>query len=284
MKHLRISLSLFLLFAAVPFAAAQKKQTFAYADGGERQNLDVYGQKADAKAPVLIFVHGGGWTLGRKDQYGYLGKTFQNKGCVVVAINYRLHPQVVFPAYPKDAAAAVKWVVENITEHGGDPSNLYLMGHSAGAHSVALLGIDPSYLEEVGVERPAIKAVIPISGPLTMEPSKVRPIRPIFGEVEDDLVVPARRITSETVKEAPPFLLLHGNRDPLVGVDQSADFEKQLTEAGGRAKGIYYEKHDHITIIGAFAERWETQGKVIGPVIDLIEAGGEVEKVESPLD
>jgi len=261
-------------------ANAQKFETFAYGDS-VRQKLDVYAQKKETKVPVIVFVHGGGWSVGRKSQHQFIGKMFQAQGYVAVVINYRLFPESTFPGFPEDAASAVQWVSENIETHGGDPKRIFLMGHSAGAHSVALLGLDEQYLKAVDVKPEAIRGVVGVSGPMTLKPSKIPMLKRIFGEATDAEIAPVGFVDGEEGSE-PPFLLLHGKNDPLVPFNQSKELEKRILEKGGRAKGIYFDRYDHITILGAFSEKYGKTGTVIAPIIQFIEADGDLEKVKTP--
>ncbi len=87
---------------------------------------------------------------GSKDKYIFVGEALASKGFIVVIPNYRLYPQVKFPEFVEDGALALKWVHKNIHQFGGDSNDLYVMGHSAGAHIAALLTLDEHYLESVG--------------------------------------------------------------------------------------------------------------------------------------
>lgn len=271
-------------FALMAFGApqllAQSFETFSYGDSA-RHKLDVFAQNAEADVPVVVFVHGGGWSVGRKSQHQFIGKMFQSQGYVAVVINYRLFPESTFPGFPEDAAAAVAWVTENIEAHGGDPAQIFLMGHSAGAHSVALLGLDERYLKAVDVKPEIIRGVIGVSGPMTLKPSKIPMLKRIFGKATDDEIAPIGFVDGDAETE-PPFLLIHGKNDPLVPVNQSEGLEKRILEKGGRAKGIYFDRYDHITILAAFSEKYGKTGTVIAPVIQFIEADGDLEKVKTP--
>ena len=100
-----------------------------------RQKLDVY-QPCHAKpdARVVIFIYGGEWQVGQKGDYRFAAEALTSRGFIAVVPDYRLYPNVTFPAFVDDAAKAVRWTHDNIARFGGDPSHLYLMGHSAGAH------------------------------------------------------------------------------------------------------------------------------------------------------
>ena len=115
------------------------------------QTLDLYLPNQMKKpAPVVVFFHGGSWQMGSKDDYRFLGQAYASRGYIVAVIDYRLYPDVYFPAFVEDGAKAVAWVHQNITEYGGDPKNIYLVGHSAGGMIGAMLAINEQYLRAAG--------------------------------------------------------------------------------------------------------------------------------------
>ena len=121
------------------------------------RTLDVYPLPSSAAAvPVVIWVHGGGWFTGDKaNNMARKVELFNGEGYLLVSLNYRLSPEpkaspdpdrVRFPTHPEDVARADAWVHENAAAYGGDPERIALLGHSAGAHLVALVGTAPDYL------------------------------------------------------------------------------------------------------------------------------------------
>uniref|UniRef100_A0AAV1T1A3 Kynurenine formamidase n=1 Tax=Peronospora matthiolae TaxID=2874970 RepID=A0AAV1T1A3_9STRA len=122
-----------------------------------------------AKLPTCVFVHGGAWQRG--DKSAGLNKdidaAFVRAGCLGVTVNYRLAPEVRHPTHVEDVAAAVTWLHRNVAKFGGDPNNLVLVGHSAGAHLVMLILADPQYLKAAGLDQPVdafVKGAVGISG------------------------------------------------------------------------------------------------------------------------
>lgn len=126
------------------------------------QKLDVYSPKDGKALPVVLFVHGGGWRGGDKSQQAHKdkGSVFTEHGVVLVNANYRLSPQVKHPAHEEDTASAFAWVKENISRFGGDPNRIYVMGHSAGAHLVDLLGTNNRFLAAHKLSLEDVKGVI----------------------------------------------------------------------------------------------------------------------------
>lgn len=125
-------------------------------------SLDVYRAKDRSGLPVMIYVHGGAWSMGDKAAVGAKDSFFVQSGFVFVSINYRLSPEVQFPTHAEDVASSIAWVKNNITQYGGDPTRMFLMGHSAGAQLVALVSTDEHYLQAEGLELNDLKAVIPL--------------------------------------------------------------------------------------------------------------------------
>ena len=132
-----------------------------------KQRLSVY-TASNSKAsthPVLIWVHGGGWLIGDKRNLAHvkLCRTWSATNMVVVNLNYRLTPDVVHPAHVEDVASGIAWVHENIAKYGGDKRRVFLLGHSAGAHLVALVATNPKYLKPHGLTpRDSLAGVMPI--------------------------------------------------------------------------------------------------------------------------
>jgi len=130
-------------------------------------SLDIYSPRDATSLPVVMMVHGGGWRNGDKSNPG-IGTVkpeyFCNAGFVYVTVNYRLSPAVEHPAHIEDVAAALRWLHDNVAEYGGDPDRISIMGHSAGAHLVALLGTDEARLQAEGLELLDIESVICLDG------------------------------------------------------------------------------------------------------------------------
>jgi len=133
------------------------------------QRLDVYGfEPADGcePAPVVVWVHGGGWRGGDKRDEPDKVALFNDLGYVFVSVNYRLSrppgapDRPIHPAHAEDVGAAVAWVGANIARYGGEGGEVALLGHSAGGHLVSLVGTDPSYVEEAGGDAAALRCVI----------------------------------------------------------------------------------------------------------------------------
>jgi acetyl esterase/lipase len=143
------------------FASVKVAKDINYSNAGdESRQLNIYypGNIAAGK-DVLIFIHGGSWSSGRKETYWWLGRNFARKGVVTVNIDYGLAPQNQFGQMADDCAASVKWVKDHISAYGGNPARIFVMGHSAGGHLAELINSDPRYFKKAGIANP-IKGII----------------------------------------------------------------------------------------------------------------------------
>ena len=173
-----------LLNALVPEGGYRLERDLAYGDLA-RQRLDVYLPEGLAgPAPVVVFFYGGRWESGAKGAFRFVGQALASRGFVAVIPDYRRYPEVRFPTFVEDGAAAVAWVRRNIGELGGDPGSLHLAGHSAGAHIAALLALDHHYLAEVGVDRSAVTSFVGLAGPYDFLPLDDPTLEAIYA-VED---------------------------------------------------------------------------------------------------
>lgn len=206
---------------------------------GPRQKLDIYRPSNSASGlPVLYFGYGGGWESGSKGDYAFVGRAFAARGYVTVIADYRLVPEVVYPQFLEDNAAAVNWTLDHIANRGGDREQLFLMGHSAGAYNVMMLALDPS----LGVESDAIKGVVGLSGPYDFYPFDVPQSRNAFGAyARPEQTQPINLVSGD----APPVFLGHGDRDQTVHPRNSIALAQKLTDAGASASLRIYPGANH---------------------------------------
>lgn len=127
------------------------------------QKLDIWQPKGGrGRAPIVVFVHGGGFARGDKKDYDNIPAYFARHGFLGVNVNYRLAPAVAWPAVSEDVGSAVAWLKANAAAHGGDPRRIVVIGHSAGASAVASYVLDKS----IKTERAGVVGAVIISGPL----------------------------------------------------------------------------------------------------------------------
>lgn len=229
------------------------ERDLVFTEAGSRGHLDLY-RPADGRldgAPVLVQIHGGAWTVGRKDQQGVpLMLHLASKGWVCVAINYRLAPRDAFPAQIVDVKRAIAWVKEHIDEYGGDPDYVVITGGSAGGHLAALAALtpgDPAYQPGFEYADTSVQAAIPHYGIYDFAGSTgLRSAE----QMRDGFLAPRilqRRYADDSepfeaaspllriTPDAPDFFVLHGVRDTMVSVQQARLFVERLRQVGKRS-------------------------------------------------
>lgn len=220
-----------LLSGLTPSGGYQTHEGIAYGDH-RRQRLDVHvPQSAEPAAPVVVFLYGGRWQSGSRSGYRFMAEALTSRGFVTVIPDYRLHPEVRFPAFVEDGAAALAWVRSRIGAYGGDADRVFLMGHSAGAHIAALLALDERYLAARGESTDAVAGFIGLSGPYDFLPFTADYLRDIFAPPEQY----ARTQPINFARgDAPPMLLIHGESDRTVLPRNSERLAAAVRDAGGR--------------------------------------------------
>jgi acetyl esterase/lipase len=196
-----------------------------------------------------VFWYGGAWIDGSKNDYRFVGTALAELGYVTVLPDYRLYPEVQFPAFIEDGAQAVKWVREHAGEYGGDPSRIVLAGHSAGAHLAALLALNRRYLRSAGVDMSAIVGLVGLSGPYDLDPSgpDLAPIFPLPATAADWQVLP------HVTAGSPPALLLYGDQDDVVPRHAIDNLEAALRSVGGEVETRIYPNVDHRDTLAALS-------------------------------
>ncbi len=232
-----------------------------------RQKIDIYPAQTAGPAPVLLYLYGGSWQNGERTLYGFLGKAFARRGFTVAVPDYRLYPEVRFPDFVHDAALAAKWVTENIARFGGDPSRVHLMGHSAGAHTGALLMLDGQYLSQAGFSQNPISSFTGVAGPYSFNPLESDNVRPVFEHLTDiDVARPIKHLSSAP----PPMLLLHSKGDKTVPPHNSVHLHDALTERGQTVRHIVYPVLGHKAIIASIAAPLRFTAPVLRDTIAFI--------------
>ena len=226
----------------------ERRADLAYG-ADDRQRLDVYTPKNAADRPIIVFWYGGGWESGKKSQYRFVGAALADAGYVTVLPDYRLYPQVRFPAFVQDGAAALSWVVSHAREIGGDPKRIFVAGHSAGAHLAAMLAYDRAQLERVALPPGTVRGFIGLSGPYALDPN-TDTYRAIFGApygLADWQPVQLARTG------APAALLIHGEADAVVDIGHARRMAAALQGLGVPVTLRTYSGRGHRDTVVAFA-------------------------------
>jgi acetyl esterase/lipase len=230
-----------------------------------RQRLDVYRPKAvRAPAPVVVFLYGGRWNTGTRRDYRLLGDALTRRGWVAVVPDYRLAPAARFPAWVEDGARAVRWARDNAARIGGDSARIFVVGHSAGGHSAALLALDEHFLRDAGVPAGTVRGFVSLAGPVDTtwtDPD----VQALMGPREG---WPATYPATHVDGTEPPILLLHGRGDRTVAVENSQRLAARIRDRGGCARSVVYPGVGHVEIVVALsAPRLR-----IAPVLDDVAA------------
>jgi acetyl esterase/lipase len=195
---------------------------------------------------------------GAASDYGFAARAYASKGFVVVVPDYRKVPQVRFPAFVQDAADAVKWTQDNIAKFGGDPNRIAIAGHSAGAHSVAMLALDPRWLAAAGAPG-AVKAAVGLSGPYDFYPFTGRAIAAMGQWPKPAETQPL----SYARKDAPPMMLVTGTADTTVRPKNARNLFKALTDAGAVVVEKEYPGLGHEDIVMALSLPFRGKASVL---------------------
>jgi acetyl esterase/lipase len=218
--------------------------------------------------PVVIFWYGGSWQSGSKSSYKFVGAALAERGFVAVLPDYRLYPKVKWPSFVNDASQAVAWVQQHAPEFGGDPRNIVLMGHSAGAHTAAFLALRPDFLTQAGAHPEWIRGLVGLAGPYALAPN-TRALRTIFGRpyAATDWQ-PVRFVT----RQSPPTFLAHGLDDWLVSVHQTEALRDALRRNDVRVQAELYPDRGHADMIAAFSVPGRGRAPVLDDAVKFIES------------
>lgn len=266
--------------------AQNVKNNIPYADPAlERQVLDIYWPDKATNAPVVFWIHGGGWQAGDKSLVQVKPKAFTDHGFVFVSTNYRLLPHVDMETINRDIARSIHWVHDHIATYGGDPNRLLVMGHSAGAELAALISTDDRYLKAEGLSLAIIKGCVPVDGdtydvPLMIETGKARrkaagQPEPKFGHYEKFGSDPAKHRDFSAVNHVsrdraiPPFLMLHVADHPDTTA-QAKRLGSVLTDAGLSAKVYGAAQTDHSKINENLGQPDDAATKVLFDFVDEV--------------
>ena len=183
-------------------------------DNAHALSLDIHRTRnSNRKTPVVVFFYGGSWQTGTRQDYRFVGQSLAKQGVLVIVPDYRKSPQVAFPAFVEDAARAVAWTKLHAAEYGGDPSRIFLVGHSAGAHIAAMLGTDGRFLRAVGMQPRDLAGIVGLAGPYDFLPITDPLQQRIFAP---ESAWPLSQPVNFVDGDEPPFLLLQGTADKVV--------------------------------------------------------------------
>lgn len=200
----------------------------------ERCKLDIYYSPEFKDKPVVVWFHGGGLIGGEK----FVPQELQNDSLVIVAVNYRLLPKATIDECIDDAAAAVAWTFNNISEYGGSKDKIFVAGHSAGGYLLSMIGFEKKWLEKYGIDSDSIAGLFPYSGQAlthyaVREINGISPLEPRIDEYSP--LFHAR-------KDCPPYIIISGDRNQeLYGRYEENAYLWRLMKLLGHPEVYLYE-------------------------------------------
>lgn len=255
-----------LVDALTPEGGYARDRDIAYGDR-PRQRLDIYRPAADTNGPIVVFFYGGSWRTGGKGGYRFVGEQLTRHGITVVVPDYRLYPEVAFPAFVEDGAQALRWVQDNLATNGGGERRVFVMGHSAGAHIAALLALDRRYGAVAGVKPGTIAGLVGISGPYDFLPLTSPRTRAVFGPLADDPVILPMTFAGAA---APPALLIHGGTDRTVYPRNSENLAGALLRSGVPVRLALYDDRGHVDIMLGLSSALDSDGRLMGDLLEFM--------------
>lgn len=265
-----------MLNAIVPESTYQLESAIAYGDL-PRQKLDIYmpnqipNQQSQTQATrkVVIFFYGGSWDSGTRADYKFAAEALVSRGYIVVIPDYRVYPEVLFPAFMADPVNAAKWVKNNIHQYGGDVNKTFLAGHSAGAHIAVMMAINPEYLAKQSLKPADFAGVIGLAGPYDFLPLKSNRLKTIFGpESEQWKSQPINFVDGKN----PPMLLAVGKKDGTVWPRNTYNLEKKIKENNGLVEIAEFESYGHIDMVAKLAKPLRGDGELLKAITAFIDA------------
>lgn len=221
---------------------------------GPRGTYDLYVPKnAGPSTPVVVFIYGGGWVSGSKEMYLFVGQSLASEGMIVAIPDYRINPQVTFPAFVEDSAMAVAAVSKAIAAgENGVPAGkhpLFLMGHSAGAEIAALLALDGHYLKAAGASTGRLAGFIGLAGPYDFLPLKQDRYKRVFPVQYREASQPVNFVGGRM----PPMLLIAGEADTIVDPKNTRSLAAKVKAEGGAVEIHVVPGVDHPGAVSSLA-------------------------------
>lgn len=241
-------------------------------DAQHQLKLDVYRPAAIDHAPVVVFFYGGSWVRGERAWYRFVGTALASHGVMVVIPDYRKYPHVKMDGFMQDAARAVAWAHEHASQFGGNPNDLFLMGHSAGGQIGALLATDPSWLAPYGLRPKDLAGFIGLAGCYDFMP--IDPTdKDMLGMFGRDPASQARAQPVRFVRgEEPPMLLLQGTADHEVDPSNAISLTHALQAQHEPVTLKLYPGVGHIALAFALSRPLHGDAPTLADTLDFIHA------------
>ena len=234
--------------------------------------LDVYRPRDARDAPVVVFFYGGSWMSGKRQWYRWAGMALARRGLVVVIPDYRLWPKVRLDGFMQDAAHAVAWAHAHAVDYGGNTKQLFVMGHSAGAHIGALLATDAHWINAVGMQPRQLAGFIGLAGPYDFLPLTNPDFVDMFGSTH------AAQLRSQPVHfvdgDEPPMLLLQGSTDKIVWPRNATSMAEAMRREGENVEVKMYPNIGHSAILLSMSRPFRSKAPVLDDIMQFIHTHG----------
>lgn len=234
-----------------------------------RQKLDVYRPTSAAPAggfPVAVFFYGGSWNRGERADYRFVGEALASRGVLTLVADYRLYPEVRYPAFLEDGAQAVALALRDAASWGGNAKRVFVVGHSAGAYNAAMLALDARWLKAVGRQPSELAGWVGLAGPYDFLPIINPDVRPVFFHPD---VPNGTQPIDYAGASSPPAFIGAARSDNLVNPERNSVGLAARLQAAGRPVTLrLYDRVNHVTLAAAFSAplRW------LAPVLDDVAA------------
>jgi acetyl esterase/lipase len=212
--------------------------------------VDVYSPPHADHAPVVVYFYGGSWMTGKRSWFRWMGEALAAQGVVTIVADVRLWPRARLDGFLHDGAEAVRWAHDHATEFGGDPSHLFVMGHSSGGQIAAMLAMDKQWLAAVGMQPRDLAGFIGVAGTYDFIPFDEPEFYDMFGQT------PREEARSQPINfvdgDEPPALLLQGEKDTIVYPSEALALEGRYVEQGEPVELKLYPNLGHEKLLLAF--------------------------------
>ena len=213
----------------------------------ERQQLDLYLPRGKAVRGCAVFIHGGRWRSGHKNDYAFVGQSLAAHGVATAVVGYRLFPEVKFPAFVNDIALALHWLEKSAEPYGFDASSgIVMIGHSAGAHLASLVALNADYARQFDFSTTLIRGVVGMSGVYSLEPETSKLMTAIFQPSASPNNYYEINPINYLAEGGIPLRLIHGRKDQLVECDNAERMFKHALSIGHPAEIHVEDEHGHV--------------------------------------
>ena len=237
-----------------------------------RQQLDIYQPTSAAPAggwPVVVFFYGGSWNWGERSEYRFVGEALASRGVLTLVADYRLYPEVRYPAFLEDSAQAVAYGLREARRLGGNPQRVFVMGHSAGAYNAAMLVLDQRWLKAAGQSPAALAGWVGLAGPYDFLPISNINAQPVFHHPN----YPAGTQPLDYVRKGGlPVFLGAARDDPLVNPQRNTvalATRLQAVEVPVTLK--LYDGVNHVTLVASMAWSLRWMSPVLNDVTGFVQ-------------